>query len=115
MNGLVTSRKAVAAASCVASLATRVLRCTWMPRYNTDKTTATELTNCEIAVIASQFIPVLYHRQMGDCHFGSSANFQDDFLFIRPETQVGPAADSMKMSMWAAQVVTIKWAKTQVG
>src|SRR6266478_5087012 len=55
MKGLVTSRRAVAAASCVASLATRVLRCTCKARYNTDKTTAIEPINCEIALIASQF------------------------------------------------------------
>jgi hypothetical protein len=86
-----------------------------MPRYNTDKTTATELTNCAIAATASQFIPVLYHRRMADCYFGSSANFQDDFLFIRPETSVDPAADSTKMSMLAVPAVTTEWAKTQVG
>ncbi len=61
MKGLVTSRRAVAAASCVASFATRVLRCTCMARYRTDKTTATEPTNCEIALTASQFISALYH------------------------------------------------------
>src|ERR1700704_6962312 len=59
INGLVTSRRAVAAASWVASLATRVLRCTCNARYNTDKTTAIEPTNCEIALIASQFIAYL--------------------------------------------------------
>jgi hypothetical protein len=52
---------------------------------------------------------------MGDCYFGSSVNFQDDFLFIKPETQAGPAADSMKMSMLAVPAVTTEWAKTQVG
>ena len=62
MKGLVTSRRAVAAASCVASLATRVLRWTCTARYNTDKTTAIDPTNCEMALIASQFISVLYHR-----------------------------------------------------
>src|SRR6266487_4562031 len=56
IKGLVTSRSAVAAASWVASLATRVLRWTCTARYNTDNTTAIEPTNCEIALIASQFI-----------------------------------------------------------
>src|ERR1044071_995091 len=59
MKGLVTSRRAVAAASWVASLATRVLRWTWTARYNTDKTTAIEPTNCETALIASQFITLV--------------------------------------------------------
>src|SRR5881227_827303 len=48
MKGAVTSRKAVAAASCVASLATRVLRWTCTARYNTDKTTAIEPTSCDL-------------------------------------------------------------------
>src|SRR5262245_11624207 len=55
MNGLVTSRSAVDAASCMASLATRVLWYTCTARYNTDKTTASEPINCEMALIASQF------------------------------------------------------------
>src|SRR5207248_6055370 len=56
IKGLVTSRRAVAAASCVASFAIRVLRCTCNARYSTDKTTAIEPINCEIALIASQSI-----------------------------------------------------------
>src|SRR4029077_19656397 len=74
IKGLVTSRRAVAAASCVASFATRVLRCTWMPRYSTDKTTATELTSCETALIASQFICCQSYESLGRV-----VNFQDDF------------------------------------
>src|SRR5215472_12449954 len=58
MNGLVTSRSAVDAASCMASLATRVLWYTCTARYNTDKTTASEPINCEMALIASQFTVV---------------------------------------------------------
>src|SRR5205814_4992227 len=76
MRGLVTSRRAVAAASCVASLATRVLRCTCTPRYSTDKTTAIEPTNCEIALMASQFMPVLYHMRMTGRYFGSLATLR---------------------------------------
>ena len=62
IKGLVTSRRAAAAASCVASFATRVLRCTCNARYNTDKTTAMEPINCEIALIASQFIAPLHRK-----------------------------------------------------
>src|SRR6476659_668624 len=70
MNGLVTSRSAVDAASCTASLATRVLWCTCTARYSTDKTTASEPINCEMALIASQFIVriVPRNRPSLECH-----------------------------------------------
>src|SRR5205814_10589492 len=76
MKGLVTSRIAVAAASCVASRATHVLRCTCNARYSTDKTTAIDPTNCEIALMATQFMPVLYHMRMTGRYFGPLATLR---------------------------------------
>src|ERR1700724_1184390 len=91
MKGLVTSRRAVAAASCVASLATRVLRWTCMPRYRTDNTTAIELTSCDTALIASQFmsrvIPQanrwLLLRLVGDFEHNLSARVMRRGLLLR--------------------------------
>ena len=50
-----------------------------MPRYSTDKTTANEPTNCEIALTASQFIPVLYHSVNGRSLLRLVGNFENDF------------------------------------
>src|SRR5437764_7811581 len=79
MKGLVTSRRAVAAASCVASLATRVLWCTCTARYNTDKTTAAEPISCEMALIASQFIPRFIPRASDCLLLRLVSDFQNNF------------------------------------
>src|SRR5437588_7620672 len=56
MYGLVTSRSALAAESCAAIFATRVLRWTCTPRYHSDATTPNAPIACAMALIASQFI-----------------------------------------------------------
>src|SRR5438067_13034467 len=66
-NGLVTSRSAEAAASCAASLATRVLRCTCTARYQSEATTANELISCAVALTASQFISTQLYRRSAIC------------------------------------------------
>src|SRR5205823_8435663 len=65
--GLVTSRSAAAAASCAASLATRVLRCTCTARYQSEATTANELISCAVALTASQFISTQLYRRSAIC------------------------------------------------
>src|SRR5438477_8182609 len=71
LNCLVTSRTALAAASCAASFAMRVLRCTWMARYQSDATTPKELISCAVALIASQLIK--YKRIEGEDRFNYGA------------------------------------------
>src|SRR5207237_8709723 len=67
LNCFVTSRTALAAASCAASFAMRVLRCTWIARYQSDATTPKELISCAVALIASQLIK--YKRIEGEDRF----------------------------------------------
>src|SRR5438270_4025577 len=56
MYGLVTSRNALAAESCAAIFATRVLRWTCTARYHNEATTPNAPIACAIALIPSQFI-----------------------------------------------------------
>src|SRR5438445_9984159 len=75
MYGLVTSRSALAAESCAAIFATRVLRCTCTPRYHNEATTPKAPIACAIALIASQFIQCLSRRRSEpDWHFGEGGS-----------------------------------------
>src|SRR5436305_1014206 len=81
MYGLVTSRSALAAESCAAIFATRVLRCTCTPRYQSEATTPNAPIACAIALIASQFIWPLTAllRPATSRLLWFVANLQDDF------------------------------------
>src|SRR6266850_406607 len=50
-----------------------------MPRYRTEKTTAIELTNCETALIASQFIPCVIAQANRWLLLRFLSNFEHDF------------------------------------
>src|SRR5438128_5233315 len=88
MYGLVTSRSALAAESCAAIFATRVLRCTCTPRYHNEATTPKAPIACAIALIASQFIRCLPRRRSEpDWHFGEGGSIflkkRFSFLLVR--------------------------------